>query len=312
MSNLPQIFIGSSSEGLATARALEVHLQKHADITLWTNGAFRPGISYLQSLLDALDKFDFAILIITPDDLIETRDITYASPRDNVLFELGLFMGRIGPNRTFFLTESSDNIKLPSDLSGISKFEYRTRENLIAATSPAATLISYEIKTTGVRNNKKEPAPQDRTPRNSAEAFILETAQLFFIGSLDERINAAEKISALAMDVPLDRILLMATSIIPGERVASAVALAAHIQQNHDLATRQEIIEKISQGLRDPKSRVRYRFAQILFATESLAKHFQNWLRESIKNDPNEAVRNLAALAAVTHLQCINSDTRGY
>ena len=46
--------------------------------------------------MNALDQFDFAVMILSPDDMTESRDQSYASPRDNVLFELGLFMGRLG------------------------------------------------------------------------------------------------------------------------------------------------------------------------------------------------------------------------
>ena len=45
----------------------------------------------------SLDRFDFAILVLTADDLVASRDVLSTAPRDNVLFELGLFMGGLGP-----------------------------------------------------------------------------------------------------------------------------------------------------------------------------------------------------------------------
>ena len=54
----------------------------------------------LQGLVEQVLKFDFAVLIMTPDDLTEKRGVSEMSPRDNVIFELGLFMGALGPART--------------------------------------------------------------------------------------------------------------------------------------------------------------------------------------------------------------------
>jgi predicted nucleotide-binding protein len=101
-SERPSVFVGSSSEGLDIAREIELQLLAVADVNLWTNGIFVLGEGILESLVNALDKFDFAIMVLSPDDLLETRGQNFASPRDNVLFELGLFMGRLGRRRTLY------------------------------------------------------------------------------------------------------------------------------------------------------------------------------------------------------------------
>ena len=76
---LPELFIGSSSEGQAVARAIEIHLQQATDTTIWMNGVFRPEVSFLQSLLNALDNFDFAVLVLTPDKLLSgSKKIRFA------------------------------------------------------------------------------------------------------------------------------------------------------------------------------------------------------------------------------------------
>jgi len=94
--NLPALFIGSSSEGNRIAREVELQLKDYVKVNLWSNGIFSLGKGTLEALINALDDFDFAVMVLTPDDLIETRNQNYTSPRDNVLFELGLFMGRLG------------------------------------------------------------------------------------------------------------------------------------------------------------------------------------------------------------------------
>jgi predicted nucleotide-binding protein len=102
---LPSAFIGSSTEGLDVAREVELQLQGDAITTIWKDGVFGLGSGTLESLMKVLEQFDFAVMILSPDDLIESRSQSYASPRDNVLFELGLFMGKIGRSRVFIVHE---------------------------------------------------------------------------------------------------------------------------------------------------------------------------------------------------------------
>jgi predicted nucleotide-binding protein len=64
-----------------------------------------------------LDQFDFAVLILAPDDV--TIDQLSPSTRDNVLFEFGLFMGRLGRDRVFVVYDDSIELKKPSDLAGV-------------------------------------------------------------------------------------------------------------------------------------------------------------------------------------------------
>lgn len=155
--DLPSLFIGSSSEGLDIAREVELQLQNYAITTIWKDGVFRPGEAVLESLMRALEDFDFAVLVLRPDDLVDTRGFTFTSPRDNVLFELGLFMGRLGRFRTFILSEYGKDLKIPSDLAGITRSTYRLRDNLGAAISPACTPIIRTVRELG-RLQRSEPA----------------------------------------------------------------------------------------------------------------------------------------------------------
>ena len=63
----PTVFIGSSSEGLEVARAAGFQLADTAEVTVWNEGVFKPGLSGLESLMNALDRFDFAVFVFTPD-----------------------------------------------------------------------------------------------------------------------------------------------------------------------------------------------------------------------------------------------------
>jgi hypothetical protein len=77
----------------------------------------------------ALPRYDFAVLVVTADDLATSRGASRAVPRDNVVFEAGLFMGRLGPERTFVLYDAAAQPKLPSDLAGITLATFTPRAN---------------------------------------------------------------------------------------------------------------------------------------------------------------------------------------
>lgn len=131
----PRIYIGSSSEGLDYARAVHAQLRNHAEITVWTDDVFPMGDSTLEALDKAIDrfKFEYAILVLTPDDEREMRGEKHRVPRDNVLMELGLFMGRLGRSRTFAVQHR--DVELPANMKGITTafIEKRNDDNKVAA-----------------------------------------------------------------------------------------------------------------------------------------------------------------------------------
>ncbi|HEX6184309.1 MAG TPA: nucleotide-binding protein [Pyrinomonadaceae bacterium] len=129
------VFIGSSSEGLEVARAIGEGLECCAEPILWDEDVFEFGRGYLEELVAELEKHDFAILVLTPDDIVESRGDSQKSPRDNVLFECGLFMGRLGRERTFIVCDRSTKMKLPSDLAGVSLISYDGRRMADAPSS---------------------------------------------------------------------------------------------------------------------------------------------------------------------------------
>jgi hypothetical protein len=101
------------------ARVACEHLSHVAGVTLWNKGVFGLGEGTLEALVSATERFDFAILVLTPDDVITTRGGQEQTARDNVLFEAGLFMGKLGRFRTFLVYDRHKPIKIPSDLAGV-------------------------------------------------------------------------------------------------------------------------------------------------------------------------------------------------
>jgi hypothetical protein len=69
-------------------------------------------------------EVDFAAFVFAQDDWTTTDATTtgVASPRDNVVFEAGLFGGALGIRRTFIL--HANGSKLPTDLLGLTAVRY--------------------------------------------------------------------------------------------------------------------------------------------------------------------------------------------
>lgn len=122
---VPVVFIGSSSEALAEANHMSRALSRHAlTCRLWTQGVFQMSQTTIEDLVRASQESDYAVLFLTPDDMTSTRGRRKASPRDNVVFELGLFMGALGRDRTFIIMPKGANLKLPTDLLGVTHTPY--------------------------------------------------------------------------------------------------------------------------------------------------------------------------------------------
>ncbi len=128
--NKPRIFLGSSGKQAKLLQAITRGLEDVVDVEPWTT-TFNPGRSTLDRLVELSQEVDFAAFVFAQDDWTTTdaSESGQASPRDNVVFEAGLFGGALGIRRTFILHASGS--KLPSDLLGLTSVRYDP------ATSPA-------------------------------------------------------------------------------------------------------------------------------------------------------------------------------
>jgi len=125
-----RVFVGCSSESEIYAKAFSEELKGLADVVPWRDAEeFKPTQNILNALSKAAGNYDFGVLIFAPDDITLSRATRSRSTRDNVLFEFGLFLGELGPNRTFGLIQGSERkkerVKLPSDLGGVIMPQYR-------------------------------------------------------------------------------------------------------------------------------------------------------------------------------------------
>jgi hypothetical protein len=124
----PRIFLGSSGKQDKLLKALTRGLETVAHVEPWTT-SFDPGTTTLQRLLDLTHEVDFAAFVFARDDWTTDSPPTsdapepgQASPRDNVVFEAGLFGSVLGMQRTFIL--HANGAKLPSDLLGLTTVRY--------------------------------------------------------------------------------------------------------------------------------------------------------------------------------------------
>ena len=123
----PRIFLGSSKQQEKLVKALTRGLESVAHVEPWTT-SFDPGTTTLQRLLDLAGEVDFAAFVFARDDWTtdaptsDAPEPGQASPRDNVVFEAGLFGSVLGLKRTFIL--HANDAKLPSDLLGLTTVRY--------------------------------------------------------------------------------------------------------------------------------------------------------------------------------------------
>ncbi|MGH2702802.1 MAG: TIR domain-containing protein, partial [Actinomycetota bacterium] len=122
----PQIFIGSSKEGIHIARALQEELRA-ADIgnpVLWSEDppySFTSVVDWLEAIRH---KYDAAVFIYSPDDTVLSRATLYSAPRDNVIYELGFFQGALSRWNCFVVADETNSLKLQSDLAGMTLLFY--------------------------------------------------------------------------------------------------------------------------------------------------------------------------------------------
>ncbi len=148
----PVLFIGSSAENLHVIRELQSGLAHDSIIvTVWTDGVFQASKTSIESLLAYVRASDFAVLLLSPDDVVVSRDAESRAPRDNVVFELGLFMGLLGRERTLVLKPRGTDLKLPSDLMGLIPLEYTegTQDTLVNRIAPVCNEIRKRVQSLG-------------------------------------------------------------------------------------------------------------------------------------------------------------------
>lgn len=157
MHPLPRVFVASSMEAERIARAIQQNLT-NAEVTVWTQDSFTVGDNTIDGLNRNLQRFDFGVFVFAPDDQIMIRGQKQQTVRDNVIFELGMFMGRLGKERSFIIQPNGVDMRLPTDLLGVVTAKYdrqRAVDEPVAALGSACSQIGDAMKRRQIRKTKE-------------------------------------------------------------------------------------------------------------------------------------------------------------
>lgn len=205
-----KLFIGSSKEGLPFANKLKDLITKECgdwlECSIWDEGGiFALNKSTLENLVKAARRFDYGILVATNDDLALSRNELKIVPRDNVIFEMGLFLGSLGLTRAFLVTQEC---KLPSDYNGIttiripddSSSDFNLNDLILQLKSTQDTFALKTIPSTalavGYFDNFVKPFCQKSLPTANLHVIIPgNISDVKSITKFHESQNSSENIS---------------------------------------------------------------------------------------------------------------------
>ncbi|WP_434565724.1 nucleotide-binding protein [Vibrio chagasii] len=187
----PRVFIGSSVESLPIADAIAENLEFDAEVTIWRNGTFNLSSNALDDLITKAKSVDFSIFIFSPDDLTIMRSREKYVVRDNVVFELGLFIGSIGKNRCFIVKPRDVELHFPSDLLGITPTDFdanRSDDDLASSLNYSATQIKRAFKDQGLLElDKVQEKPRIDV---NAQLASLNDTDMIVLSVLLESVNS--------------------------------------------------------------------------------------------------------------------------
>jgi hypothetical protein len=179
----PRIFLGSSGKQEKLLQALTRGLEDVAQVEPWTT-SFNPGTTTLDRLLELTGEVDFAALVFARDDwtipsTAKTPDAgsRLASPRDNVVFEAGLFGGVLGMRRTFIL--HATGAKLPTDLLGLTcvRYESATASELRVVVEKLRKAIEDEGRVARIEGVWWQYSLTERTQREPSAVSLLQISR---------------------------------------------------------------------------------------------------------------------------------------
>ncbi|AFC28663.1 nucleotide-binding protein-like protein [Paenibacillus mucilaginosus 3016] len=225
----PCVFIGSARESIAIASTIHKALSHFAQVSPWYAGTFHAMHYTMDDLEARLAASDFAVFVFSPDDLLLHRGKLVLTPRDNTVFEMGLFWGKLKRGRVFFVVpeyvemeyhkEKITEFHLMSDLQGLTllRYEVRTDGDLHAAVSVACMEIGARITEAGKYEDPVEALQEAR-----AELEQNDSLHHFFLHFVKDLMTEPDKKYEFLYDA-----LRSAYQPIEGYRVVGAAVWKA-------------------------------------------------------------------------------------
>jgi Predicted nucleotide-binding protein containing TIR-like domain len=179
----PRIFLGSSGKQEKLLQALTRGLEDVAHVEPWTT-SFNPGTTTLERLFELAHEVDFAAFVFAQDDWTSNSPLAspqpgpgQASPRDNVVFEAGLFGAALGMCRTLILHASGS--KLPSDLLGLTcvRYEATTPAELRVVNQKLRKAIENEGRVARIEGLWWQFSLTERTAREPSAVSLLKISR---------------------------------------------------------------------------------------------------------------------------------------
>lgn len=169
-------------------------------------------------------------MVLRAEDLVESRGQTQLAPRDNVMFELGLFMGTLGRERTFFVYSRDNPPKLPSDLAGITAISYAepNRGTLEAALGPVCLQVKNAANRLGLRENRR----LDRLDQATRE-----------VEGVGEKVEQMVKLLLRSRKIEIELVAKQFGILINSESLA---------KMNADLADLESLVQSLNQPPKQP------------------------------------------------------------
>jgi hypothetical protein len=148
----PCLSVICSAESVAAARTLRIELDDSLTVRLWTEAESSSGLFSEQSLFGLLETSDFAVFVVGEGEVLDIQSSSrLQQSRLNLIFELGLFVGRLGASRVFVVAPSMSSFRLPSDLVGLQLLTYSGFSNDDFRINAAAQHIKEVIKRSTVQ-----------------------------------------------------------------------------------------------------------------------------------------------------------------
>lgn len=218
MSELPNVFIASSLEGLSVAEAVNIKLEYEARVKQWDN-AFDLSSVTIDSLIKRARESDYGVFVFHKDDETTIRGNSYSSVRDNVLFELGLFIGALGIEKCFVLMPKSKEreFRLPTDLSGVTMTTYDDAlDDMVDAVATSCAKIKHAIKK--IETGKKLPKDENGSVTKVLQQQLNSTQSN--VWRLNQEVERAKEETAQLLESIKNHFFSIAKPATPAEILA--------------------------------------------------------------------------------------------